>query len=844
MKKVVLKGAIVVIVFFAALFIISEIMNKGNTDMTTEMGKAVYPLVSVEYGGFEINAMHGYAKAMEVGQMRDSITPLASGRKISMCIETYGNSVFEISYEVRSVDGQRLIENTRIPEFLEDQGKIRISFALKDLIENNQEYLLVLLLKTGSGQEIRYYTRVISPEEYYVSDKLEYISDFSAKTFDKEKAKELTKYLESNADGDNTTFGRVTIHSSFQQVTWGDLKVKKESASRITIKDLGPSTGNFVMEYYVSMPYGGETKYFRVKEYYRVRYTAERMYLLDYERTMDQMFDERGKVYANNKILLGITSEETPLIESDGGNVLAFVTGNRLYSYNVVDNKLALLFGFYNQDHLDDRTLYDGHRIKMLGVDEGGNVTFLVYGYMNRGRHEGEVGAAVYYYNSTVNTVEELVYLPSIQPQELLMKEVAELSYINNKGILYLKWENRLYSVNTMKRSSEIVVENLTEGSYQVSGSNKMVAWQSEEGKAKEKELVLMDLVTGKKKTIQAGNRERIIPIGFMGEDLIYGIVREEDIRKDYAGNPIYPMYCVRIENEAEGVLMEYRQEGIYVTGGQVLDNQIILSRVQKEEDETFTEVTDDQIMNTESASDSINTIEVAAVDVYEKLTQISLKSEIETATMKYLTPKEVLFEGGRNIHLVGSESSLEKYYVYGKYGMDSICVSAGNAVKQAEQISGVVVGEDGRYIWRRGNRSIKNQIMAIEGEQATEEKSALAVCLDTMLSYEGVVRNSEYMLQKGESVLSILEESLDNAKILDLTGCSLDAVLYYVDQDIPVLVMLEDGSAVLLVGFNEKNTVVMNPETGVVGKVGMNDSTQWFEENGNRFLTYIRIEE
>ena len=424
------------------------------------------------------------------------------------------------------------------------------------------------------------------------------------------------------------------------------------------------------------------------------------------------------------------------------------------------------------------------------------------------------------------------------------MKEVAELSYINNKGILYLKWENRLYSVNTMKRSSEIIVENLTEGSYQVSGSNKMVAWQSEEGMAKEKELVLMDLVTGKKKTIRAGNRERIIPIGFMGEDLIYGIVREEDIRKDYAGNPIYPMYCVRIENEAEGVLMEYRQEGNYVTGGKVLDNQIILSRVQKEEDETFTEVTDDQIMNTKSASDSINSIEVAAVDIYEKLTQISLKSDIETATMKYLTPKEVLFEGGRNIYLVGSESSLEKYYVYGKYGMDSICVSAGNAVKQAEQISGVVVGEDGRYIWRRGNRSIKNQIMAIEGEQATEEKSALAVCLDTMLSYEGVVRNSEYMLQNGESVLSILEDSLDNARILDLTGCSLDAVLYYVDQDIPVLVMLEDGSAVLLVGFNEKNTVVMNPETGVVGKVGMNDSTQWFEENGNRFLTYVKIEE
>ena len=69
----------------------------------------------------------------------------------------------------------------------------------------------------------------------------------------------------------------------------------------------------------------------------------------------------------------------------------------------------------------------------------------------------------------------------------------------------------------------------------------------------------------------------------------------------------------------------------------------------------------------------------------------------------------------------------------------------------------------------------------------------------------------------------------------------SLDAMLYYVNQDIPVLVTMKDGNAVLLIGFNEKNTVVMNPETGTVYKVGMNDSKEWFEENGNSFITYIR---
>ncbi|MBQ8877913.1 MAG: hypothetical protein IJ029_04230, partial [Lachnospiraceae bacterium] len=103
--------------------------------------------------------------------------------------------------------------------------------------------------------------------------------------------------------------------------------------------------------------------------------------------------------------------------------------------------------------------------------------------------------------------------------------------------------------------------------------------------------------------------------------------------------------------------------------------------------------------------------------------------------------------------------------------------------------------------------------------------------------------RNTQYMLDEGETAYSILDENLEGCQVLDLTDCNLDTVLYYVNQDIPVLVMMEDGSAVLLIGFNEKNTVLMNPEaeSGTVYKMGMNDSTEWFEQNGNRFITYIR---
>jgi len=63
--------------------------------------------------------------------------------------------------------------------------------------------------------------------------------------------------------------------------------------------------------------------------------------------------------------------------------------------------------------------------------------------------------------------------------------------------------------------------------------------------------------------------------------------------------------------------------------------------------------------------------------------------------------------------------------------------------------------------------------------------------------------------------------------------------MLYYVNKDIPVLALMNDGSAMLIIGFNEQNIVVMDPERGEIYKIGRNDSREMFESNGNRFMTY-----
>lgn len=844
MKRAIIKGACLGCIFALALMILSAVMNQGNTDMTTEMGEATYPVLSMYVGAYRVGSLHGYAQNMECAYLRDNLQPVGADRKIDVKIDTYGCEIEEIGFEVRSLDGERLVESTPVEKYEEKDGEITFSITLKDLIENDTEYMLVFLVTPKENTPIRYYSRIVLSDSLHIQEKLDYIKDFHDRTFDKEAAVELTKYLESNAEGDNTTFSKVTIHSNFNQVTWGDLTVEQTTEPRIIIKELAEQTGAFNIEYLADIKKGKQTDYFRVKEYYRIRYTPDRMYLLDFERDMEQIFDEEAPVYVNDKIMLGITGDKVTLQESDGGNVFVFTVADKLYSYNVTDNKLARLFSFYGntEELLDERSAYNRHDIRVLTVDETGNTIFLVYGYMNRGRHEGCVGVALYGYNSVANTVEEMAYIPYDKSYELLKTDIGKLSYLSRTGSYYFMMGGNVYAVDLQSLEVRTVVTGLREGGYHVSESNKMLVWQNGDDLYATKELVLMNLNTQNQTKIQAGAGEYIAVEGFMEEDLVYGLARERDVRENSTGITTFPMYCLKIQNDGGEILKTYQKDNVYVVGSEIEENQLTLFRVTyDEESENYVPAENDQIMNTEEVRSGLNQLSYVVTENYETICQIAVKDEIDGRALKHLTPKEILFEGSRSVGELAGETSEKYFYVYGKNGIEDIYVNPGKAVDLAYRTAGVVVDDDGDYVWKRDIRSTRNQIMAITENEATETKGSLAVCLDTILKYEGISRNTQSRLNQGDTVFAILEGDLQNCTILDLSGCSLDAVLYYVNKDIPVLATLEDGNAVLIVGFNELNIVVMDPTDGTLEKRGMNDSTEWLEENGNQFISYIR---
>ena len=843
--KKTIKVTVVTLTFFLMLFLFSVLLNRDNTSMTMEMQEATYPTVSIMHDSGMVNTMQGYAKPMDSSYMRESITPLQEGRSISIHIEKYGCEIAEVAYEIRSIDGERLIEDRTLTDYVEKKEYIATTFSIKDLIESNQEYTMIILLTLDNGDVVRYYTRIIQAYEYAAFEKLDFVFDFSDKTFaESPDNEEIITYLESDSTGDNTNYQRVNIHSSFDQITWGNLDVVRESDPVAVIEELASSTAVIRLEYMVSLVEGRDTHYYNVTERFRVRKGTERMYLLEYDRTMNQMFFEEDHAFYGNKIVLGITDDEIDLKESDDGNVFSYIVEGNLYVCNITANKFARVFSFYDEDNFDWRTRNQKHDIKVLNLDETGNAVFMVYGYMNRGNHEGEVGIQIYAYDGLMNTMEELVFIPYDKSYEMLKVNVDNLAYLSQKGEFYVYLEGTIFSINIQTGEAEELVSGVSEQTFKVSDNNTMLVWQAGNNTYNSNEMLLFNLEGGRRSLISAKETERVMPLGFMGNDLIYGVANVEDIHTDSMGMTTFPMHTVYIRSQKGEILKTYGEENRYVIGCEMKENMITLFQVVKDSDgKGFRETASGTILNNEVEEPGKNSIEIVATETFKKIVQVVMRSEMDDNIIKFTAPWEVLYEGERQVNLDIAPQE-DAYYLYAGGEIVGVYSNPGDAIRQAYPIAGTVINAEGRYVWIKGNLVSRNQIMKITGTKTDEETSSLAVCLETILAFEGYSRDTQELLDKGYSAMEILEGSMPDAEILELQGCTLDSVLYYVNQDIPVLFIGDDGEAVLIVGFNDLNTVWMNPENGRVYKVGMNDSKEFFEENGNNFIAYLRAAE
>lgn len=825
MNRIIKRIGILFGIFAAALLIyfIGNRNRNGQEDAVyVAMGNASLPVVSVEMYGKKMNRMAGYIQDMDNSVAGDSLTILPEDRALAVDIEILGDSVTSVSYEIRSMDRTRLVEQTKVDTWTDTDTGIRAVLPIQNLLTKERQYLLRLELGTEQHGPVYYYTRILWTDNTAIQPMIELATDFSAKTFNYEQARELVTYLETNDTEDNSTFGRTSIRSSFSQLTWGRLKMQPVGEVLVKLKELDGIMSSVQLDYLASRETEeGVVETYEVEENFTMKWNELRTYLMDYERQVNQIFQGGAGDYSGKRIMLGITNDDRVEVKrSPNGQVYVYRVNRDLWSYRQDERErhTVKMFSFRDSNTRDMRNNYNQHDVKILSVADSGDVDFLVYGYMNRGNHEGSMGIIGYHYDAGGNVLEELFFIPFSGAYEALEDDLEQLVYRNQGDMLYLYVDHAIYGIDLKSRENMVVADALMEGSFAISTDKKRIAWQ-DGGKLYESGTVnLMDLETGEKREIHGGAGEYVRTLGFVGRDLVYGVAKETDFWIINGRVEDLPMYSIRIVNDRMEEETSYEKSGYYVSGVQVEESRIHLNRVTRTSGNSYVAAQEDTIVcNVDMGPGRLDGIGWYASQDKGKLYFVQLDGETKSnRNIRLSVPRRVSYDGADHLELQ-SNYQLQgmRFYAYGGGHLLKITMDFSEAVQLAYDKMGFVTDGNRQMLWNRVNRgNIKNI------------REPLTAFTPLQRHLDGFASSRSHS---------------DGVTILDARGCTMMQMLYFIDQGIPVLGYTGEGEYLVLCGFDQYNVTVYNPSTGETYKAGLNDSTEYFRLRGNDFICAVQ---
>lgn len=839
-KAVRKKLCCLAVIFAAATILFQIILNRNISEKNVSMAKASLPLVEISAYGNVMGELHGYINEMDACYMRDALIPLTQERQMDISIQTYGYDVKDVSYEIRSLDTSRKIADTPLTKWENFDDTMKTSLQIENLVEAGEEYLFVLTISNDS-QPLHYYTRIMLPEASSNTKKcLAFARDFH-ETAMSSHYEDLASYVETSPYCDQDTLATVNINSTLDQIGWKGFSGSITGEPLIQITDINDDYLSLTYFYQMQEKEGSHTTYYNVEEYFKVRYTQEEIYLLDYQRTMEQLLDADNVSVNNNKFAVGITDNETNYLSNETGTIVSFVQGGELFAYDQNKRTFTKVFGFI-EDMSDKRENYQQHNIRILNIDETGNMDFVVYGYMNRGSHEGDCGINLYHYDSSKQEAVEQVFISSTHSYQILNANFSNLLYENAQGDFYIMLGGTLAKVGPDNLSTQELISGLHTGQYAVSQSGQYVAWISE-GEMSDS-ISVMNLETEDIRTIEAEEGTKIKPLSFMTNDFVYGIANTKDITTDAAGSSVYPMSKLRIVDtttENFDLLKSYEKPDYYVTAVSKDSFTLTLERVQKN-DHTYVSAESDTIKD--SAGEQNKTVTIAKVPSKTKgsITQYVMtepETKITASSPKQQTAGMAVTKHTRNMEVSTSDNQ-QTYFVYVGSHVVLTTQNLTKAIAKADEQLGLVIDNKQRYIWKRGKKAYVNAFSDVEVGTSDASANTSAGCISAMLVRKGTNSEVHALLAQGTSPVTILQRALKDNLVLDLSGCSLSQVLYYVSHGAPVYARTGNNAALLIIGYDAANIIVYHPDTDTYSKMSTDEATSLFEDAGNVFISYI----
>jgi len=289
-------------------------------------------------------------------------------------------------------------------------------------------------------------------------------------------------------------------------------------------------------------------------------------------------------------------------------------------------------------------------------------------------------------------------------------------------------------------------------------------------------------------------------------------ILLDGDSLKNKNGYLTEGLTSFKIEDFDGNVKKEYHQDGYYIIHPSV-GRTLMEFELAVKGDDGYSVRKKDNIMNNGNTAAKLTETQQTSSDRQGVMTRLVFADPPES------DKPLILYAKMRSVkeHIVELQVDTpeeELYYVYARGGLDSTWTDPAQAVKRADERTGVVLNRAQQYVWERGN--VRTQI-TLNTEDIPE------------------------IIRTGSWDKKVLQEGLgDSGTIIDLSGCSLENILYEISAQRAVIVKTGENSSRVIVGYDEYNTWLLDPATGEVKPYGMNDSTALFQKAGNIFITYL----
>ncbi len=822
--------AVIAVISFIAAVSIYFVGSFRNTEreyaVYTTMEEPTLPIIYADIDGSYGNAMKGYMQEMGNKAASDSITPLPQDRRLKLKLKLYDNVVTELSYEVRSLDLDHYIEKTvmDVPQ-TDSTGDAYVELPIQNMIDKDTQYLLKINLKMGE-KTVNYYTRIIWTDSDNMTRMLQTARDFSAKTFNYDEARDLAVYLESSESEDNSSLDTVRISSSFSQLTWGDSGMSLNSEQQFTIKEYDGMMGAIELRYRTETLGGASENpdVYNNTDEFTMRAATDRIYLMNYVRSTSQVFDGSKHLFAGNRIRLGIISKDKlQTMKSENGRFTVFKSDKELWSYDSNAKKAVNVFTFRSEND-SIRAAFDSFDIKILSADNDGNIDFAVYGYMNRGRHEGYNGITYYKYLGSNQTIEEVCFIPIADNFENIKEELNELCTRNSTGSLYIKQQDAIYAIDGNSLELMSFASGLGTDSYAISEDQTKIAWV--EGDIySTNSIKLTNLEDNTTKTINAEPDTVLTVLGFCNNDLIYGVRGIDDnltINGKIKGRPVYELYIV---DSDLNTVMEYHKDGLYFEDVRVDGDRIHLAQYRKGEiNGEYSFVSRDTIVSSAVSQDNYTQyISSADSDTKKRMYYVNLDENIKTTrSLDVISPKNISYEKSGDVELSNLRKNEEEvYYAYANGRMLGKCDNLEEAINLCYDGIGWVRDENCVVLYNRTDRS---SVYTIK-----EPYSAAA----------------EFIAARAEGTLETGKVNSSGYMVLDAQGLELNKLMYYIGKGIPVMAELDAGNYCLLYAYNRDSIGIMYPadsaEQSSTVSMELNEAAQYFAKYNSDFTCFVR---